>query len=220
MSRFSSRLRKYSILCVTLLVLAVLPSSAQSTSPLTPDLRNKIDEIAHDVLKTTGVPSASLAVVKDGKIAYVQTYGDARLDPLTRSPAADALQHWLDQQAVHGCSDPDAGRGRQVVARRSRREVRFRVNPRKRSHDSRTTVAHLRVPGFLATRLRSTVDAATDYRRRHHGSLGAQAAGFRARHKVAVQQYELRDRRSDCGESFRGAACCSSSANVFSLRWV
>ena len=62
-----------------------LPSSAQSTSPLIPDLRNKIDEIAHDVLKTTRVPSASLAVVKNGKIAYVQTNGDARLDPLTRS---------------------------------------------------------------------------------------------------------------------------------------
>ncbi|HEY5164273.1 MAG TPA: serine hydrolase domain-containing protein, partial [Terriglobales bacterium] len=48
-------------------------------------MRTKIDDIAHHVLETTGVPSASLAVVKDGKVAYVQAYGDARLDPRTPS---------------------------------------------------------------------------------------------------------------------------------------
>ena len=40
------------------------------------------------VLKTTGVPSASVAVVQDGKIAYVQAYGSARLDPqMAATPA-------------------------------------------------------------------------------------------------------------------------------------
>ena len=38
---------------------------------------------AQQVLKSTGVPSASVAVVQDGKIAYVQAYGSARLDPQT-----------------------------------------------------------------------------------------------------------------------------------------
>lgn len=33
------------------------------------------------MLASTGVPSASVAVVKAGKIAYVQAYGDARLEP-------------------------------------------------------------------------------------------------------------------------------------------
>jgi CubicO group peptidase (beta-lactamase class C family) len=78
-------LRKLSILCVSFLLLVVLPLPAQSGPVLGPDLRNQIDNIAQDVLKTTGVPSASLAVVKDGKVAYVQSYGDARLDPLARA---------------------------------------------------------------------------------------------------------------------------------------
>ena len=86
MSRLNPTFRKRSISCVVLFVLAVLPSSFAQTAPLlAPDLRTKIDDIAHHVLGTTGVPSASLAVVKDGKVAYVQAYGDARLDPRTPS---------------------------------------------------------------------------------------------------------------------------------------
>src|SRR5437764_12275198 len=41
----------------------------------------KIDAAAADVLKATGVPSASVAVVQGGKVAYVRAYGKARLDP-------------------------------------------------------------------------------------------------------------------------------------------
>src|SRR6266702_3336541 len=39
------------------------------------------DVAAADVLKATGVPSASVAVVQGGKVAYVKAYGMARLDP-------------------------------------------------------------------------------------------------------------------------------------------
>ena len=86
MSRLNPTFRKRSISCVVLFVLAVLPSFFAQTAPLlAPDLRTKIDDIAHHVLETTGVPSASLAVVKDGKVVYVQAYGDARLDPRTPS---------------------------------------------------------------------------------------------------------------------------------------
>ena len=91
MSRLNSAFRKYSISCVFLLVLASLSAFAQTAPLLAPDLRNKIDGIAHHVLQTTGVPSASLAVVKDGKIAYLQAYGDARLDP--RTPAQPQMRY-------------------------------------------------------------------------------------------------------------------------------
>jgi len=40
-----------------------------------------VDSIATHVLATTGVPSASVAVVTHGRIAYAQAYGAARLDP-------------------------------------------------------------------------------------------------------------------------------------------
>jgi CubicO group peptidase (beta-lactamase class C family) len=70
---------------VLLALVALLSLSAfltgQSASPLSPEQRSNIDDIAHKVLEATGVPSASLAVVKDGKIAYAQAYGNARLDP-------------------------------------------------------------------------------------------------------------------------------------------
>jgi len=40
-----------------------------------------IDAAAAEVLKATDVPSASVAVVQGGKIAYVKAYGKARLEP-------------------------------------------------------------------------------------------------------------------------------------------
>jgi CubicO group peptidase (beta-lactamase class C family) len=57
--------------------------SPQTQAALAPALRSKVDELAQQTLKTTGVPSASIAVVQDGKIAYLQAYGSARLDPQT-----------------------------------------------------------------------------------------------------------------------------------------
>jgi D-alanyl-D-alanine carboxypeptidase len=62
---------------------AVLPATAQVPSTLSPELRHKIDQAASEVLTKTGVPSASVAIVKDGQIAYLQAYGDARLEPRT-----------------------------------------------------------------------------------------------------------------------------------------
>ncbi|HEU5342108.1 serine hydrolase domain-containing protein [Edaphobacter sp.] len=50
-----------------------------------------IDQAATDVLHTTGVPSASVAVVRDGKVAYVKAYGAARLSP--RMAATPEMQY-------------------------------------------------------------------------------------------------------------------------------
>jgi CubicO group peptidase (beta-lactamase class C family) len=68
-------------LSVFVLFAAVALSSAQTASALAADSRSSIDEIAKNALAATGVPSASIAVVKGGKIVYLQTYGDARLEP-------------------------------------------------------------------------------------------------------------------------------------------
>jgi len=79
-------------LCVFLPLFAVVPLCPTQTEPLlSSQLRANVDEIVHKVLATTGVPSASLAVVKDGKTAYVQAYGDARLDP--RTPARPVMRY-------------------------------------------------------------------------------------------------------------------------------
>jgi CubicO group peptidase (beta-lactamase class C family) len=92
MRALSSAGRRYPVLCAFVLLLAVTASSHAQTEPsLAPQLRSSIDDIAHQVLATTGVPSASVAVVQNGKIAYVQAYGEARLDPAT--PACAAMRY-------------------------------------------------------------------------------------------------------------------------------
>jgi D-alanyl-D-alanine carboxypeptidase len=58
---------------------------------LAPDLRSDVDRITQEVLVSTGVPSASIAIVQDGKIAYLQAYGGARLEP--RSPARTEMRY-------------------------------------------------------------------------------------------------------------------------------
>lgn len=61
---------------------------AQAVDTLPADLRGRIDAVAAQVLAATGVPSASIAVVKDGKVAYTHAYGEARLKPaLAAEPA-------------------------------------------------------------------------------------------------------------------------------------
>lgn len=56
-----------------------------------PELGAQVDRIAKDVLASTGTPSASVAVVVDGRIAYVQAYGNARLQPPT--PARPEMRY-------------------------------------------------------------------------------------------------------------------------------
>jgi D-alanyl-D-alanine carboxypeptidase len=64
------------------------PLATQAESTLDSSVRNRIDRIASQVLEQTGVPSASIAVVQNGKIVYTHAYGKARLQPpLAATPA-------------------------------------------------------------------------------------------------------------------------------------
>ena len=80
-----------------LLALASAPVFARSLPPtrsgdaLPADLSAKIDKIANDALAKSGVPSASIAVVRDGKLVYAKAYGDARLD--RKTPATPAMRY-------------------------------------------------------------------------------------------------------------------------------
>src|SRR5208337_460742 len=56
---------------------------AQAPAPISAALREKVDAIVRKTLTTTGVPSASIAIVKNGAIAYLQAYGYGRIDPHT-----------------------------------------------------------------------------------------------------------------------------------------
>ena len=56
------------------------------------ETRVAIDKAVGEVLAKTGAPSASIAIVKDGKIAYVHAYGSARLGP-PAALAAPAMRY-------------------------------------------------------------------------------------------------------------------------------
>ena len=59
--------------------LALIATPALAT-PLTPAQIAEIDQIAQQALKETGVPSASIAVVTDGKLQFAKAYGKQRSD--------------------------------------------------------------------------------------------------------------------------------------------
>ena len=56
-------------------------SAQSSSSQLDAALAVKVDSIANQVLRATGVPSASVAVVTHGQLAYAKAYGSAKLEP-------------------------------------------------------------------------------------------------------------------------------------------
>jgi CubicO group peptidase (beta-lactamase class C family) len=57
---------------------------------MTPTLRSMIDAAANKVLADTGVPSAAVGIVIDGKIVLATAYGDARLSPQLKATGAMA----------------------------------------------------------------------------------------------------------------------------------
>ncbi|HEY8188082.1 MAG TPA: serine hydrolase domain-containing protein, partial [Pyrinomonadaceae bacterium] len=66
-------------------------TTATAQAQAQPELRDKIDNLAADALAKSGVPSASIAIVRDGQIVYAKAYGDARLEP--RTAAASEMRY-------------------------------------------------------------------------------------------------------------------------------
>jgi D-alanyl-D-alanine carboxypeptidase len=62
-----------------LLTLGLCP--ARLTSQADQQLARTVDSVAPEVLQSTGVPSATIAVVRHGRVAYANAYGCAQLNP-------------------------------------------------------------------------------------------------------------------------------------------
>src|SRR5579859_5484396 len=69
-----------SLLFFSLVSLTIVPA-LRADSTLPDEAKATIDAAVNQVLSSTKVPSASIAIVKDGRIAYLQAYGLARLTP-------------------------------------------------------------------------------------------------------------------------------------------
>jgi D-alanyl-D-alanine carboxypeptidase len=67
--------------CSLVIALAVLSARARAQSNGNAALSARVDSIAKAVLSSTGVPSATVAVVIHGQLAYAQAYGVAKLEP-------------------------------------------------------------------------------------------------------------------------------------------
>ena len=67
-------------IAVIILVATTLAAHAQlARTELPAELRSQMDKAATEVLASTGVPSASIAVVKDGRIVAVGDVGAANV---------------------------------------------------------------------------------------------------------------------------------------------
>jgi CubicO group peptidase (beta-lactamase class C family) len=73
--------------CALALVLITKPASAQHVTTgvdsLPAALSARVQAAVVDVMRKTGVPSASVGIVRDGRPAYIAAFGDARLSPVT-----------------------------------------------------------------------------------------------------------------------------------------
>lgn len=68
-------------------LVSLIASAAWADAPQPATLQGRIDQAVNRVLADTGVPSASIAVVKDGHVVYAQAYGKARLPDTAAKPA-------------------------------------------------------------------------------------------------------------------------------------
>jgi len=64
---------------------------SQTVDTIDTATKSRFDRIAEQVLEQTGVPSASVAIVKGGKLVYTHAYGKARLEPPT--PATPDMRY-------------------------------------------------------------------------------------------------------------------------------
>ncbi len=81
MNRFHLRLRTGGALLILLLTHYI----GLCQNELSSDLQRKIDTIVTTSLTRSGIPSVSIAVVKNGQIGYTKAYGLARLEPPIRA---------------------------------------------------------------------------------------------------------------------------------------
>jgi D-alanyl-D-alanine carboxypeptidase len=66
---------------VAFVVVLTVAHPLPAVEPLPAELRSSIDAAVADILAKSGAPSASIAVVMDGNIAYEHAYGAVRLEP-------------------------------------------------------------------------------------------------------------------------------------------
>jgi CubicO group peptidase (beta-lactamase class C family) len=68
--------------------MALAAAGAAQAQQMSPELKAKVDAAISQVVEKSGVPSASVGIVQEGRIVYTQAFGDARLKPELKATAA------------------------------------------------------------------------------------------------------------------------------------
>ena len=89
----SQRAARFCTLAAASVLLVASNGFAADIAPpaLSAETQKKIDAAATEVLEKTGAPSASIAIVRDGRTVYLQAYGNARLEP--KLPAEPGMRY-------------------------------------------------------------------------------------------------------------------------------
>src|SRR5215467_12825858 len=66
---------------VLLVAGTTLAPAAEGETSLSPAMRTRVDAAVKSVLDRTGVPSASIALVRGNEVVYANAYGYAQLEP-------------------------------------------------------------------------------------------------------------------------------------------
>ena len=85
------RRKTYSLLIAFTFFICCLQHASAQTYTLPPETMARVDQAANEVLASTGVPSASVAVVSHDQIVYQKAYGYAKLE--SRVPAKPGMRY-------------------------------------------------------------------------------------------------------------------------------
>ena len=198
-------------IAATFLALAPLPLAAQALSPAE---TAQVDAVVADALKDTGVPSASIAIVRGDRIVFAHAYGKQSETMATADPAAlyqiASISKQFTAAAILLLQDEGKLKLDDPVSKYVPGITRWRHD-----HDPRTAQPYRGAAGLLATGLQlrgdgDPGDAAADRR-----SLGEETARLRTGHTVAIFEHGLCRRRDDRREGI-GANRCLPSCNRIS----
>jgi CubicO group peptidase (beta-lactamase class C family) len=161
-----------------------------------------IDATVTEWLAQTNVPSASIAIVLDGKIAYAQAYGAARLSPNMRATTET-------RYAIDSISKEFTAAAILILAQQNKLSLddpagKYLTNLGPAAGVTiRQLLTH--TAGFLAAGFRPAGNDAADYDRGDYRRMGQAAARFPAGDRLAIFQYRFRRRGRHRRES-RGSA--------------
>ena len=174
-------------------------SAKEETNSLSPEVSKKIDDAVTKMLSESGVPSASIAVVKDGILTYTKAYGLADIESHRSATTSMIYSIGSISKQLTAASilllaeegklslDDSVGRWLPDLTRANEVTIRQVLSMTSGYQD------------YLATRLCHAFNDETGFAGGNFERLGAKAARFRAGNEMAIQQHELCRRRHDCG---------------------